>query len=240
MGFLAAVPALLSGISTVTDLFNSGKKVVETVTGKPSTASSPEELQDEISSMTPDQQEKWAEVMTKKVELYELENERLDIEQGQIDSNITSKLSQDAADEIALMRQTTRPWAVRMMVHYMLFPFYLVCVDTAQHLLHNWIIAPLSIGITPFNTFTYVFGAQDLSSFISQLKEFTTGTIPIIPQTSAALFYMEALPWATSIVLGYMGLRQVDKWKGTAGEGKPSLLAQTTGLVGKITNLFKK
>ena len=45
---LAMLPSIFSTVAKVTDLFNAGKKVVETVTGEPSKASNPTELQQEV------------------------------------------------------------------------------------------------------------------------------------------------------------------------------------------------
>ena len=66
------------------------------------------------------------------------------------------------------MRQTTRPWAVRMMVHYVLFPFYLVLFDAVQLAVIHW------FGISEarvFKTFNYVFGALTLNDIDKSVLE---------------------------------------------------------------------
>ena len=99
---LAAIPSIISAVSKVSDLFSSGKEAVKKVTGSDSIASTSTELQDEIQSLPKEQQAQWAQIMQQKVELYQAENQRLDIEIGRIDSNITSKLTPEAASKIAL------------------------------------------------------------------------------------------------------------------------------------------
>ena len=75
------------------------------------------------------------------------------------------------------------------------------------------------------------------------------------PTTFAGELYMESIPWVVSIILGYMGLREVGKWRGTADkppEGvlvgvKPSstpligrTLSEGINLVSKIRSWFLK
>ena len=254
---LAAIPSIITAVGKVTDLFKKGKETVETVTGAPSTASTPDEMQVEIQNLSPEQQNRWAEIMTKEIDRYVAENERLSIEIGLVDQNITGNLSQEASSDIAIMRMTTRPWAVRWMVWYVLFPFVLVVVDIVQHLLVTW-LPFLKRWIEPFNTFEYVFGVMKipenadagvLNNLIELFKE--TGG----PTTFAGDLYMQSIPWVVSIILGYMGLREIGKAKGHADRDsgatipsvKPSAMtmvgrtiSQGAGLVSNITNWFKK
>ncbi len=255
---IAAIPSIIGAISKVTELFSAGKKTVETVTGKPSKASTPEELQDEIASLPQDQQAKWAQVMQQKVDLFKAENERLAIEIGIVDSNITSKLSEEAADKIALMRQTTRPWAVRMMVHYVFLPFYLIIIDVFQELFYAWILKGIfKVKASPvFKTFDYVFGAfgpEELSK-LGTLDKIAELFKDPMSHTMMASLYAQVVPWATSIIISYMGLREIGKAKGTSGDlgatiksagaSAGKILTQTisTGadLVSKVKNIFKK
>ena len=97
---LAALPAIFTTVSKVSDLFLKGKEVVEKVTGKPSEASTPDELKEEIESLPPEQQAKWAHAMQQKIELYKVENERLDIEIGRITPELQSKVTAEAASKI--------------------------------------------------------------------------------------------------------------------------------------------
>ena len=254
---VAAIPTIISAVSKVTELFKKGKETIETVTGKPSLASTPEELQSEVQSLPADQQNRWAEVMAKQVDLYAKQNERLAVEIGLIDPNITSKIGADAAGKIAMLRMTTRPWTVRWMVHYVLFPFYLVAADLAQNILVTWLpFLKTRLGIVPFNAFEYVFGIMrfpDGADASTWEKIITAFSGEAGPATFAGKLYMESIPWVVSIILGYMGLREIGKARGHVDAEAPrtsppasavsvvgKVLSEGTTLVGKIRGFFKK
>lgn len=254
---IAAIPTIITAVSKVSELFKKGRDTVQEVTGEPSQASTPEELQTEVQQLAPEQQNRWAEVMAKEVDKYTAENERLATEIGLIDANITAKISKEAASKIAIMRMTTRPWSVRCMVLYVLFPFFLVIIDMIQHLILAW-LPFLDRWIDPFNSFEYVFGVMKWPDNID------AGTLDRLaslfssqggPATFAGELYMQSIPWVVSIILGYMGLREVGKWRGTAdkapestltgGKASPvSVVAQTlsegVNLVSSIRSWFKK
>lgn len=256
MQLLAALPTIFSAIRKVSDLFSKGKDAVKEVKGEFSVASSPDELRAEVEQMTPEQQNRWAEIMSRQVDMYAKQNERLAVEIGLIDDNITSKLSTEAANEIAYLRMTTRPWAVRLMVHFVMFPFYLVIVDLIQHLLVAWLpFLKSKLNIEPFNAFDYVFGVVRLP------ENPDPGTLDKIlllfqesggSQTMAASMYAEAIPWVVSIILGYMGLREIGKARGhkdaeapQAGSTAPMsvigrTLEQGVGLASQVREWFKK
>jgi hypothetical protein len=219
---IAALPSIFSAVSKVSDLFSSGKEAVKKVTGNDSIASTPVELQEEIQSLPEAQQAQWAQIMQQKVELYQAENQRLDIEIGRIDSNITSKLTPDAAGKIAYLRQATRPWTVRMMVHYILFPFYLIIIDLAQDLIKNWLLF-WTDAIKPVKTFDYMFGALNPGS----LEGMDPGALDKILSafaghdnqlTLAGDLYVDSIPWVVGIIVSYMGLREIGKARGTSGD----------------------
>jgi len=243
---LAALPAIFSVVGKVTDLFSSGKKAVKEITGKDSQASTPEELQEEVQNLPPGQQVKWVEIMHEKVEMYKAENERLDIEIGRVD---TSRISPEAASKIAIMRQTTRPWAVRMMIHYIFFPWYLIIVDVAQELFNTWVLSPFGLKALSFKTFDYVFGVLSFDKMdkgtLEKISDFVQGPQA---QTLMASMYMETVGWASAIVLGYMGLREIGKVKGASGDTVISTSQSSTfssvvksglGLVSKVKAIFK-
>ena len=254
---IAAIPTIITAVSKVSELFKKGRDTVQEVTGEPSQASTPDELQTEVQQLSPEQQNRWAEVMAKEVDKYTAENERLAMEIGLVDANITSKLSEEAASKIAIMRMTTRPWSVRCMVLYVLFPFFLVIIDLVQYLIITW-LPFLNRWIDPFNSFEYVFGVMKWPEKIN------AGTLEKLaalfageggPATFAGQLYVESIPWVVSIILGYMGLREVGKWRGTAdkapegvltgGTAPPvSVVTQTlsegVNLVSNIRSWFKK
>ncbi len=252
---LAAIPTIFNAVGKVTDLFKKGKETVEAVTGKTSVASTPEELRAEVESLPPEEQNRWVEVMSKQVDMYAKQNERLAIEIGLVDENITKKLGTEAANKIAKLRMTTRPWTVRWMVHYVLFPFYLVAIDVVQNVLVAWFPFLKTWGVEPFNVFAYVFGVMNLpsggdASAVEKIVSVFTKNGG--PTTFAGQLYIESIPWVVAIILGYMGLREIGKAKGhkdaaaplTEGASPVSVvskaLTQGVGLVGNIRNWFKK
>jgi hypothetical protein len=258
---LAALPAIFSAVTKFSDLFNSGKKAVEKVKGSASIASSPAELQTEVQSLTPEQQAQWAKTMQQQVDLYAAQTQRLVADIGLVDSNITSKVSPEAASKIAVLRQTTRPWAVRMMVHYIFFPFYLIIIDLVQELINVWVLKGVfrGPGINPVKTFDYVFGplnpvnlaninAGVLDQILNVFKQ--NGTVTLIGK-----MYMDAVPWVTGIIVSYMGLREWGKIKGKSGDGEmppdtptgngggaAQIIAKAAGaggdLIGKVKAIF--
>lgn len=256
--FISAIPAIISAVSKVSTLFKRGQDVVGEVSGKPSIASNPEELQSEIQSLPLEKQNQWAAIMAKEVDKYAAQNERLAIEIGLVDQNITGNLSREAASEIAIMRMTTRPWTVRWMVYYVLFPFILVVVDLIQHLIVTW-LPFLQRWITPFNSFEYVFGVM---KWPEKMDGTAMETIAKLfseqggPTTFAGELYVESIPWVVSIIVGYMTLREVGKWQGNAdkipstanmggaSQSSVSMISQTLNdglsLASNIKSWFKK
>ena len=244
---LAALPTIFTAISKASDLFSKGKEAVEKITGKTSEASNPDELKDEVESLTPQQQAQWAQTMQQKIDLYRAETDRLDIEIGRITPELQAKLTPDDAGKIAIMRQTTRPWAVRMMVHYVLFPFYLVLFDSVQLAIIHW------FGISEervFKAFNYVFGALTIKDVDQSVLD-KVSTLFTEPQnlTLAAQMYMDSIAWVVSVIISYMGLREIGKAKGTSGDelvsrgkaptGVTGLIQSGLGLVNKVRAAFK-
>lgn len=234
---IAAIPTIITAIGKVTELFNKGKETIQEVTGKPSQASTPEELATEVENLSADQQNRWAEVMAKQVDMYAKQNERLAIEIGLVDQRITEKLGTEAANKIAILRMTTRPWTVRLMVHYVLFPFYLVVVDLIQNILITWLpFLKTILGIQPFNAFEYVFGVM---KFPESVDSSTWEKIASVfsqnggPATFAGQLYIESVPWVVSIILGYMGLREVGKARGHKDAEAPATTPTPISVVGK-------
>jgi hypothetical protein len=167
--------------------------------------------------------------MQHELDMYKAQNERLAIEIGLIDSNITSKLTAKDAGKIAVMRQTTRPWAVRMMVHYVFFPFYLIIVDITQEIIKKWLLF-WTEKIEPVKTFDYVFGTINPAS----LSKVDPGVLDKVlsmfkdkPHTLAGDMYIESIPWVVGIIVSYMGLREIGKTKGTSGDESTGSAAQS-------------
>lgn len=251
MSLLAFIPKFLQIAGKATGLFNKAKQIKQQITSSPSMASNPEELKDEINNLPDDQKQRWAELMQIEIEKYAKENERLDLEVGRIDQNITSKLSSADAGEIAILRQTTRPWAVRMMVHFIFFPFYLAIIDIIQNIIKNWIF--FWTDINPFNSLSYVFGNINLEriskidgNLLNQIQSiFSDPQITIVGQ-----LYLNSIPWITGIIVSYMGLREIGKFRYNEMNYSGNDISLPTkitdqignsiGLINRIRNLFKK
>lgn len=251
--FLAALPAIFTAVSKVTELFDTGKDVVEAVTGRTSQASTPQELESEVRELPPAQQEQWAETMQTELERFKAQNERLAVEIGLVDAGITEKVSKGTADEIALLRMTTRPWTVRKMVHYILFPFYLVTLDVIQQLVLAWLPFLEGYGVRSFKAFDYVFGSLSLQAQDAGLWEKLAGAahMGLAGKTMAAQLYMESIGWVVSVILAYMGLREIGKATGRADAVSAqqhkhgpvtqisSVLGQGAGLLDKVRKAFQ-
>jgi len=255
---LTMLPSIFSAISKVSDLFSTGKEAVMKVTGKDSVASTPGELQQEVQTLAPELQAQWAQIMRQKIELYQAENQRLDIEIGRIDGDVTGKLSEEKASQIAYLRMTTRPWTVKMMVYYILFPFALVSIDLIQDLVKNWLFF-WTDQLHPVRTFDYVFGSLNPAMF----KGAEAGAFEKLVQafsgnhaqmTLAGDLYVQSIPWVVGIIVSYMGLREIGKFRGNSAdypdtfdvattnraEAKPvsTILPAGIDLVAKVKKIF--
>ena len=189
VAFLAAIPAILSAISGVTELVDQGKQVYEQITGK-----TPPEDQDGLASavqdMTPEQQEQWAAVMRGRIEQYEAETERLKVQGGTVDADTLAQFSQPVRDYIGKMRMVTRPLVVRRMSHVMLLPLYTTGFDMVATVV-NSVAAQL----------------QDTDPFtLPKLTPILYGENTLYEQLLSNL----STP-AAAIVISYMTLREVGK-----------------------------
>ena len=234
---IAGVSTLISGISKVKELFSAGKELKEHFTGEPSKATTPDELAKEIAALPVEQQTNWLEVMKGKLKIYEAQTERLRAETD-VAPEIAVKVDVETASKIAYERQTTRPWAVKKSMHFILFPFYLVSIDVLQVLINNWIIKGLfrsENGIEIVNVFDLVFGASK-----GGLMNILGSVVGPMPKTLAGQMYMEAIVPCVSIVITFMTLRQVGKSIDKGDDGAVGKM--TSGLKGLIkkTGLFGK
>ena len=208
-------------------MFDKGRKVVETVTGKPSEASTPEDLEEEVKNLPQDQQAVWAQQMQHELALYQAETDRIELEGGRVDHHVTSKITSGAADKIAVLRQSTRPWAVRMAMYFILLPVFLALVDVAQGLLAHWIVHPIG---AIFDSA----GMQEFAGFEAFKTVFGVGATDAVTKeeglssTVVGLIYTESVVWLTGIVVAYMGLREYGKSRRTSGdEGALPIAAAT-------------
>jgi len=208
---LALLPALFKGVETATALFSAGRETVAAITGKPSTASDASGLIAEVSAMTPDQQAKWAEAQQAVTDQYEAETRRLMVEQGTVDAATLDAIG-DRAGKVAYLRMATRPRIVLRLSHVVMLPVYVFAIDGSLML--------TNIILKGFGT-PYEFGtlAGDM---------FGDGSLYLE-------LYKFAAPTAASVILGYMGLREIGKAKGsTDGDGLGGAVTKATGLVRRL------
>jgi hypothetical protein len=234
MALLALLPDIFMAVKKIKSLFGESKKKLETVTGRTSIARTPEELQKEVSELPPEDQEKWIDLMQAEISRYYAENERLDIETGRITPELQASVSTAAADKITVLRQTTRPWAVRMAIHYVFFPVYLLIFDVLQLSVGAWLNIPQT---RVFRAFEYVFGASSSRSAIDKIGDLLVQG----SYTLAGQLYMSSIGWVASIVISYMGLREIGKFNGSADVNMAGKSGQVLGgIVSGIGKFFKK
>ncbi len=210
---LAAIPSIIGAISDVSELFDSGKEIVEAVTGNPSTAKNAEDLHRDVTAMTPAQQEQWSKAMQNRVAMYEAQNNRIENEQGSIAADILETLPPEVRGKVALLRMTTRPLVVLRLLHVILLPVYVMFID-GLIMLHNIIQATYGSG----KVLATLGGA-----FMGE------GTIYL-------QLYQIAAPTAATVVVTYMAARAVEKVKGKA-DGSMTVsdaVSGVTGLIGKV------
>ena len=229
ISLLASIPHIIATVNEVAELFDGGRDAVKSVTGKESTATTVEQLQKEISVMDPAQAEAWANMMAHKIEKYVAETERLIVEQGTVPTNLKPE---DAA-RVAIMRQTTRPWVVRMCTHFFMIPAYLLCVDIIQGIVYRWFLQPFGVEIETFPAFAYVFGHIEKNSTLVE-------TI-FVSSTTFSNVYEIALPFCTGVILTYMGLREYGKNKGmTDNPNLPDTIRDTAKTGTHLFNAVSK
>ncbi|MFV1850105.1 MAG: hypothetical protein ACMZ66_05295 [Thalassospira sp.] len=216
VGFFAALPAIFSAISGAAELFDTGKQVYEEVTGKtaPDTETG---LQAAVEALPDDQKQAFAERMTKEIEMYRAQNERLEIQGGRVDAETLAALPAEAAAEVAIMRMTTRPWVVRQLTRAMVWP--VMSVFAVDILLA--VINTVSAG------FWAVFGTAPVPvQFDLVAGKFFGDTGGVYVQ-----MYSQIVEYSAYIVITYMTLREAGK----AG-GPKQVVA---GAVGKIASGIK-
>ena len=222
---------VIKAVSKAPAFFRKLKEVKEFVTSTNSTATTPEELEAELKELP---EETLNECLKKFME----DGQAIDLikAQEEVPPEVMAKISTGAADEVAVMRQTTRPWAARMMIHFIFSPLYLVAIDVVQMLAHAWLF--FWTDIESVMTFEYVFGVMKFSD-LSTLEK--VGSLIGQPQTLASVIYVDTVPWAAAIVLGYMGVREIGKGLGTSGDTPLSKLKSAgSGFFGLVGRLFKK
>lgn len=215
---LPVIAGVIGAVSAVADLFSAGKRVYEQVTGKPSTASTPAELQTAIEAAPPDQQAAWIAAMQVEIESYRAQNERLANEQGEVTPELLHALPPETAAEVAYLRMTTRPRVVLRMSHVMLVPAYVLAIDAFTILLN---------GVAAW------FGSEKTLPLLGPA---------LFGERSVYRYLFDSAVWpATTIVLAYILLREVSKRTGKGeDDAGVDLIAQLGNAVGSIKNIFTR
>lgn len=147
-----------------------------------------ETVTDAVKTATPDQ----LSALDGKWKIYKAQTERLIAEQGEVTDTMVAKLDTPTANKIAFLRMTTRPWAVRRMIHLMMLPIYITGIDVA--------LVIINIFIRFFHS-----GEGEPSQFELVAATFLGGDSIYYQMYEAGV-----IP-AAGIVMAYMGLRQIEK-----------------------------
>ena len=216
VAFLGLIGPIISAISGAAELFDTGKQIFEGISGKPSAARTPQDLQNEVEALPADQGQAWIYQMDARVRQYEAENERLRLQGGELDPETFRVLGNVTASKIALMRMTTRPWAIRWMVRALVAPpLFIIFTDGLTMLVQN-------IAAAAGHPFT-------MTLMIDRI------------QSDAGSAYMEIYGMlvnpATATVIAYLTLRQYQKTKEIAGGRAGGGIGDS---IRKIVGLFRK
>ena len=148
-----------------------------------------------------------AQIEERRNELYALTTERLKAEQGEVSAETLGALSPKDAGRVAWLRMTTRPWAVRWCVRALVWPpLAIVTVDALLSIANVFSAALGWISSLPIIKDGAVSGYQ-----VVALKFGLVGPVLLDAGAGFTTLYSWFAPTATSIVLGYMGLREVGK-----------------------------
>ena len=211
--------AIFSAIGSAIGLVKKSKDVIDNITGKDNDIKSSGDVEKAYELLTPSGQQAFIDKMSKEIDMYNAQTNRLKNEQGTITPGLQAKLSPEDAGKIAKMRMMTRPWVVRKMTHYILFPAYLAFFDVIQLVLFSWLALPKE---RAFMAFDYCFGKLGDSH-----------------KTLFGEMYMYSLGFITSIILTYFTLREVGKHKKGEDTILSSAIGSAKGLFGKLKGIFK-
>lgn len=215
---LPVIAGVIGATSAVADLFAAGKRIYEQVTGTPSVASSPAALQAVVETLPVEQQAVWLSAMQAEIQTYRAETERLANEQGDVTPDLLRALSPEAAGEVAYLRMTTRPRVVLRMSHVMLVPVYVLAIDGILILVNG------------------------LAAWMGSEKAMPMLGPALFGERSVYRYLFDAAVWpATTVVLGYMLLREVGKRTGKdEDQAGFDLVAQLGNAVASIKNVFTR
>lgn len=207
---LAALPAIFAAMKGAADLFDMGKQVVEEIKGEAVHVDTPEALTQEVEQLSIQDQARFVERMKSELVFYEAITNRLETQGGRLNADILQAIPDAARSEVALMRMTTRPWAVRWMVIAVVFPpLSIVCLNSM---------------IAAFNVLNAAFGdPQQLAISLIDMGDVLNH------------LYEEMVGWAAAVIMTYMGMREMGK---AVGHGDQVSVQDVTGsLAGLVRNV---
>ena len=214
VAFLAALPAIFAAIKGATEVFDLGKKVAEEIKGVPIGAKTSEGLIEEVESLTPEQKTGFVERMRGELALYEAMSARLSQQGGQIDASTLEAIPAVQRGEIAHMRMTTRPWAVRWMVIAMVFP-------PLATVAANLLISGYNVLNDAFSLSTQSISHINFGDVLNEL-------------------YLSMVGWAAGVIMTYMGMREVGKAVGQRdGVTVSDITGSLQGLFGSVKRAFQ-
>lgn len=212
--FIAALPAIFSAISSATELFDVGKKVVEEVTKEKHDISTPSGLEQVVENLTPEQKSAFCDRMKAEIAEYDAITERLTQQGGLINAETLHEIPPQERGKIAVMRMTTRPWAVRWMVIAVVFPPLSTISINLLISLYNVLNAGLSA--TP-NQISLI----SLDGVLNDL-------------------YMSMVGWASGVIMTYMGMREIGKYTGSKDSVSISdIKGSVGGLIKATKSIFR-
>ncbi|WP_341893738.1 hypothetical protein [Ferrovibrio terrae] len=213
--------AIFSAITGIPALIQAGTDLYETIAGKPTTATTAEQLRVDVESLPPEKQQAFADAMRQRIEEYRAETERLRNEQGDVDAATLATLPPDARVKVAISRMTTRPWTVRMFVYFLLTPAFAIWADGAMVMTQNLLLLCNAL-----------FGSNFQWSPQLLLEKF------IINENYREV-YVSATPWLLAAVLTYMTLRSGEK-NPAAGGGITGAISGLISAIGSIKGAASK
>jgi len=213
VAFLAALPAVFAAIKSATDLFDVGKQVVEEIQGGNSTIQTPAELKTEVEALPPDQKARFVERMRSEIDAYEAITGRIGLQSGQVNSSTLEAIPVQKRGQIALLRMSTRPWAVRWMVIAVVFPPLALVTANLSISFYNvanavWFLSPAAL--------PHIHSGQVMNEL-----------------------YLTMVGWASGIIMTYMGMREFGKAHGHNDSVKVSdITGSFSGFLGRMKKVF--
>ena len=213
---LGAIIGAITGISTLID---AGKSIYEQVTGKPSVATSAEDLKKEVEATTPEQQKAWSDNMSAHLDMYKAESERIDNDQGDIDASVLVLLDPPTRARVALLRMTTRPLVVLRCLRVVLLPFYITVYDMAAMTVNGLCRAFHLNGGDPI-----------LNLFAEKI---------FAPDSVYNVMYAWGASVCTGVIMSYMAAKTVEFVKSNPSTGD-RLMSSVTSITSSVKSLLGK